>query len=109
MFKVNPDRTFKRSVTVFYPTDNPNKHDSGVFVAVFKQLDEDRIEQLQEEGNSRFIDEILVGAEKVGDAEGNQIPSDQAVELIKQDSCSAAATIAEYIECTVKRNTKRKN
>jgi len=110
MFKANPNRTFTRTVTVYTPSEsNPKAHTKGEFRAEFKQLSESRIEELQQEGDSKFLDEVLLGAREVGDENGDELPSDQAVQVIKEDSCAAAATVSEYINSTIRKNATRKN
>lgn len=108
MFVVDPDRKFTRKVAVFTPTENGG-HTKGEFKATFKMIADDRIEELRNASDREFLDAVLVGVDGVGDAHGNALESDVAVDLVKSDSCACAAAVAEYIDSTVGKNRRRKN
>lgn len=108
MFKVNPNREFDAVVKVYTPTPNGG-HTQGQFKARFRQLSEKRIQELRDESDSHLLDEVLLSVSEVGDADGNELPGDEALELIKDDSCAAAAAVSHYIKATVGKNAQRKN
>lgn len=112
MFTPNPNRTFKRRVTVMYPSDtNEKSHKKGEFVAEFRQIDEERIEELKNEGNMTFLNEVLIGAHEIGDANGQAMdPHDEdTLRLVKLDSAAATATVSKYLTEINGKNAARKN
>ena len=112
MFTPSSKRIFKRRVIVMTPSESSETaHTQGEFTAEFKQLSEDRIEELQSESNVKFLDEVLIGAHGIGDSDKNLLdPQDEeTLKLVKNDTCAATATVTAYIKATTGKNTARKN
>jgi len=109
MFKLNANKTFKRKVTVFTPSEEVNKYTEGNFTATFLILSQGEIQDL-EDNDDTLLSKVLKGVEDIGDENGNPLPNNEdTLTLIRNDACCSAACIREYIRGMKGKNLRQKN
>ena len=96
MFKVQKNNTVKRRVEVIFPADGDGYESAGEFTAELRLLSEDRMEELADAPFVELVEEALVGVADVGDADGNPLPADQAMEAVMNPP-QAVSAIAKQI------------
>lgn len=96
MFKVQPKNTVKRRIEVIFPADGDGYESAGTFMAELKILSEERMEALADAPFRELVEEALVSVSEVGDADGNELPPDQAMAAVL-DSPQAVSAIAKEI------------
>ena len=103
MLKITKDRTFKKTVRVALPSatkvDGVEKVE---FIAVFKAISQKEVDAYRdatsESGTAdiqKFLRQIIVGVEGVGDEAGNPMEPEDALEAILDDValCTAAVDV----------------
>ena len=96
MFKVQPKNTVKRRIEVIFPADGEGYESAGSFVAELKLLREERMEALADAPFIELVEEALVSVAEVGDADGNELPPEQARAAVL-DTPQAVSAIAKEI------------
>jgi len=96
MFKVQKNNTVKRRIEVLFPADGDGYESAGEFTAELKILSEERMEALADAPFVELVEEALVSVSDVGDADGNPLPQEQAMEAVL-NSPQAVSAIAKQI------------
>lgn len=99
MFKVNPNNTVKRDVTVYFPGEG-TKMNKGTLVAELKIVPQEELEALLQQPESALLDRVLVRVYGVGDVDGNELPAEEALAAVRADSSASSAIAGEYMEMT---------
>ncbi len=105
MFKITKDRTFEREVTVVTPTDKGTT--TGVFTGVFRLLPDNELDELNIDRD--IATAVLKSVKDVGDAEGNELPPDDALEAVLADTGAITAIVVLYFKELKTKNLRRKN
>ncbi len=105
MFKITKDRTFEREVTVVTPTDNG--FTTGAFTAVFRVLPDEQLAESRTDAETARS--VTVSVSNVGDADGNALDPDEALEAVLSDPCAITAITVLYFNEIKTKNLKRKN
>lgn len=89
MFKFVRTDTFASPVYVSLPTNDPEKRQEGKFIASFRLLEKDATSQLlnqlgtNEITDNDVLDRVLVGISGIGDADGNALPADEQLKIVR--------------------------
>jgi hypothetical protein len=123
MLTIRKVRTFKKTVPVKFPSPTvPDTFDEGSFVAVFKALSRSEIEAAQKraadkvakaaaikageavddgadnDGDREFLRSILLGAEGLGDDEGNPLDPVAGRDAVIEDMTMCLAAVEVFNE-----------
>lgn len=105
MLQIQEKNTFKRRVHANEPSsENANVAKPVTFVAEFKFIEREEVDQLQadiedgEVGNAEVVDMYLVGLEEIIDTEKNPVPYDTARTYILSRTHLTAATAKSFLE-----------
>lgn len=105
MFKITKDRTFEREVTVVTPLDTG--FTTGVFTAVFRVLPDGQLaESPTDEETAR---RVTASVSNVGDADGNAMDPDEALEAVLSNPCAITAITVLYFNEIKTKNLRRQN
>lgn len=99
MFKVNPNNTVKRNVTVYSPGDG-DKMIKGTLVAELKVVPQEELETLLSQPESALLDRVLVAVYGVGDLNGDELDASEALAAVRADSSASSAIAGEYLDMT---------
>lgn len=99
MFKFVRTDTFAATVHVSLPTNDPSKRQEGHFIASFKRLEKEETSKLlahlgsNEITDDDVLDRVLVSISGIGDGDGNALPADEQMKLVRSDFglCQAVA------------------
>ena len=96
MFKQQENNTVVREIDVIFPADGRGYKSAGTFKAELKILPEDLMNELADAPFAELVEEALVSVSDVGDAQGNPLPPEQAMEVVMR-SPQAVSAIAKQI------------
>ena len=109
-FKLETTRTFTQRITMELPTDVPGKTEKAGFLARFRAISKDELNELIEDGSDdALLDAVLVGVEDVLDEDGNELPEREALEGVKRNTFAAPALVRAYVEAISGNKAREKN
>lgn len=100
MLKFVKTETFRATVAVCLPSDDPQKPTEGSFTATYRHYDRTAFEKLVDEqlGDAEFLGRVLVSVSGIGDAAGQEMPAEQQRELVIGDLALSAAAVRAFVE-----------
>lgn len=106
MFKIAQAQTFEERVEVLIPTGN-GQYAKGSFMATFELISDDELKELPtDQATAR---RIVRSVREVGDANGEELPPDQALEAVLSNTCAVTAMVSTYVNATRVKNLRRGN
>jgi hypothetical protein len=106
MYKINQARTFVRDVTIIFPGQD-GKDTKGTIKATFNYLTNTEYDEAVALPDVDCFRKVVAGISGIGDANGQELPPDQALEQAANDPCLVSATLAEYVDCMKNKNFRR--
>lgn len=98
--KLKKVNSFRSRVNVMRATDDADRMQEVSFVAEFKYLGRQAVDDLLESQptDAEFLDEVLLGLEEVADESGQPVAFDVAKSAIQDDLGLSAATVKQFMK-----------
>lgn len=106
MFKIAKAQTFEERVEVFFPAGN-GQYTKGSFMATFERISEDEFRELPDDMS--VARRVVKNVSGVAGDDDQELPSDEALEAVLNDTCCITAILSTYQNATRIKNLRRGN